>query len=358
MRTIEVTGSSSYPILTGIALEEIGAYLDSHLKGISNIVIVTQQLVADFHLKRLLSGLQDYKVKVLTVPQGEEAKSLTCLSKLTTEGVEAGMDRHSLVIALGGGVVGDLAGFFAAIYMRGVRFLQIPTTLLAQVDSSIGGKVAVNHEEGKNLLGAFYPPQAVGMDFSTLETLPWSEVQNGLAETVKHAILGDAELFEFLEKERGAIAKRDLEIWRELTVRSLMVKVKIVGEDEKEHGKRAFLNLGHTFGHALETEGNFTELTHGQGVSVGIAAAAYLAESRGYIETKERERMISLLQAFRLPISVAGKDRHKLLSLMGADKKNQAGRKVLILPVGIGQVTSCKDCSDEEILWAWDRVID
>lgn len=354
---IKVAASRPYPILLGMPLEGLGDYLQAEVRGISSIAVITQQLIADYHLDRLMAGLGSYQVGTFIVPQGEEAKSLENIDRLTTAAVKAGLDRHSLIIALGGGIVGDLAGFFASIYMRGIRFLQVPTTLLAQVDSSIGGKVAVNHAEGKNLLGAFYPPVAIDLDFATLKTLPWEEVQNGLAETIKHAVLGDPDFFTYLEGHKNEIIERNFAVWQEVVTRSLAIKVRIVEEDEQEQGKRAFLNLGHSFGHALEAEGHYRELTHGQGVSIGLAAAAYLAKGRGYLQDDELERIISLLSSFGLPISVSGKDASKLLGYMTADKKNRGGTKVLILPKGIGQVVARDDCGDGEILAAWEKVI-
>lgn len=354
---ISVNAKRGYPILLGVPLEQVGDYLRSSMKGISRVGIITNQVLADFYLERLLKGLEEYKVDTIIIPQGEEAKSLHSISYLTEESVRLGLDRHSLIIALGGGVIGDLAGFFASIYMRGIPFLQIPTTLLAQVDSSIGGKVAVNHPVGKNLLGAFYPPIAVWLDYMTLESLPWSEVQNGLAECIKHAILGDAELFGFIELHAQEIMQKDSAIWRELIPRSLAVKVRIVSEDEEERGIRALLNLGHSFGHALEAEGKYREFSHGQGVSIGIVAAAHLAKQRGYIQAGDVKRIIDLLNLFELPTAAAGKDPARLLALMAADKKNEGGKKILILPKGVGQAVVCKDCSDDEILRAWEQVI-
>jgi 3-dehydroquinate synthase len=314
-------------------------------------------VIKDYYLERLLKGLSAFQCDVLVIPPGEEEKSLERLSALTSEAVACGADRHSVVIALGGGVIGDLAGFFASIYMRGIRFVQIPTTLLAQVDSSIGGKTAVNHPSGKNLLGAFYPPIAVWTDCSTLRTLPWEEVQNGLAETVKHAVLGDSELFDFLETHQQEILDRTPEIFEELTSRSLRVKVKVVNEDEQEKGQRMLLNLGHSFGHALETEAAYHGITHGQGVSIGMVAATYLAEARGLITSAEVQRILNLVKGLELSAGTRGKDPEVLLHLMGADKKNKHGQKVLILPAKIGHALVVRDASDDEILQAWKKVI-
>ncbi|MEA4900460.1 3-dehydroquinate synthase [Desulfitobacterium sp.] len=354
---IEVASSRPYSIYLGAALEDLGAYLEKELGGSEHLLIVTHPSVKEIYLERLLKGLNAFKCDVLVVPVGEEEKSLERLSILTAEAVACAADRHSVVLALGGGVIGDLAGFFASVYMRGIRFVQIPTTLLAQVDSSIGGKTAVNHPSGKNLLGAFYPPLVVWTDFSTLQTLPWEEVQNGLAETVKHAILGDPDLFSFLETHHREILDRVPEVYEELATRSLQVKVKVVVEDEKEKGQRMLLNLGHSFGHALETEAVYQGISHGQGVSIGIIAATYLAEARGLITSAEVSRILNLVNSLGLPIDIQGKDPEVLLHLMEADKKNQNRHKVLILPDKIGHAIVVRDAHDEEILQAWHKVI-
>lgn len=353
---IEVAASHPYPVFLGVELEGLGEYLHNRVGDLDHILVITQPVIAGLYLERLARGLETYRTDILEIPPGEGEKSLARLSALTTEAIRLGADRSTLVIALGGGVIGDLAGFFASVYMRGVRFIQVPTTLLAQVDSSIGGKVAVNHPAGKNLLGAFYPPLAVWTDFSTLQTLPWPEMQNGLAETIKHAVIADQEFMSFLEQHAEAICRCNAAICREMATRSLGVKVRIVGADEKEQGLRALLNLGHSFGHALETEMEYEGITHGQGVSIGLVAAAYLARERGYISNSEVERIVNLLQNFGLPTSAEGKDPHKLLRLMEADKKNRSGQKVLVLPKGIGQACVVKDCSDEEILTAWRQI--
>lgn len=354
---VEVRSARPYSLFLGAALEELGKYLEQEIGGAQHLLIVTHPLVGEYYLQKLLKGLSGFQCDVFVVPLGEEEKSLERLSVLTSEVVGCGADRQSVVLALGGGVIGDLAGFMASVFMRGIRLVQIPTTLLAQVDSSIGGKVAVNHPAGKNLLGAFYPPIAVWTDFSTLQTLPWEEVQNGLAESIKHAVIADPELFSFFETHQQGILDRSPEIYRELTTRSLQVKVKLVAEDEKETGRRMLLNLGHSFGHALETEAAYRGITHGQGVSIGMVAAAYLSEERGLMNSASVERLLALLRSLGLPISVQGKDPQVLLRLMEADKKNQRGQKILILPQDIGHAFVVRDVQDEEIVRAWKRVI-
>jgi 3-dehydroquinate synthase len=354
---IEVMAGHPYPICLDAKLEDIGKHLQRTIQPGTQILVVSQEKIVELYFQRLAAGLREYQVQLVTFPAGEEEKNLNRLQALTTEAVAFGLNREGVIIALGGGVVGDLAGFLAATYMRGVRFLQVPTTLLAQVDSSIGGKVAVNHPAGKNLLGAFYPPLAVWTDFSTLDTLPWEEAQNGLAETIKHAILGDQELFDFLEKYVEQIKKREGSIWREMISRSIAVKVRIVSEDEKEKGTRALLNLGHSFGHALESAMGYTGITHGQGVSIGLAAAANIAQQRGHIKSQETQRIHTLLRDFGLPVNISGVTPEQLLLKMGADKKNREGKKVIILPVRIGRAMAFRDCSDDELMQAWREVV-
>lgn len=359
-KKIEVTADRPYPVFLGAFLEEFGEYLHSEIDDVEHILIITNPVVGELYAERLQKGLLDYRVNFLTVPAGETEKSLERLSQLTTAALRCGADRHTLVIALGGGVIGDLAGFFASVFMRGIRLIQVPTTLLAQVDSSIGGKVAVNHPAGKNILGAFYPPKAVWTDFTTLESLPWEEVENGLAESIKHALIADASLFEFFETQEDNIKQRNPLTWRDMVTRSSAVKVRIVSQDEREQGKRALLNLGHSFGHALETEMNYRGVTHGQGVSIGLVAAAYLANIKGLISQPEVGRIKHVLNAFGLPTEIkkSGQDPQALLQRMQADKKNQGGRKILILPQGIGQAVISKECTDLELLDVWKQLIE
>ncbi len=354
---IEVTAARPYPVFLGASLGELGKYLHSLTQDVENILIITNQAVADLYAERLQEGLLDYRVKVLTVPAGEIEKSLERLSQLTAAALRCGADSKTLIIALGGGVIGDLAGFFASVFMRGIRLIQVPTTLLAQVDSSIGGKVAVNHPAGKNILGSFYPPLAVWTDFTTLDSLPWGEVENGLAESIKHALIADSEFFNFFETHEQGIKQRDPLIWREMVTRSSAVKMRIVSQDEQEQGLRALLNLGHSFGHALETEMDYRGVTHGQGISIGLVAATHLANAKGLMTLAEVARVKQLLDTFGLPISIKGQDPQALLNRMLTDKKNQGGRKILILPKGIGQAVISKECTDPEILAAWKQVI-
>jgi len=355
---IDVASMKPYPVFLGAKLEELGEYLTNRLGTGEHLLVITQPKIAEYYLATLEKGLNAFKVSTLLVPEGEEEKSLSRISELTSQAIQCGADRHTVVLALGGGVIGDLAGFFASIFMRGTRFVQIPTTLLAMVDSSIGGKVAVNHPAGKNLLGAFYPPLAVWTDYSTLETLPWEEMLNGLAETIKHAVIADAELLTFIESHQEELLARQPELYKELTTRSSAIKIRIVSEDETEKGKRMHLNLGHTFGHAIETKMAYQGISHGQAVSVGMVAAAYLAQERKLMTANEVRRLVKLLKGFGLMVSVPNMDACELLELMGADKKNNKGQKNIVLPKGIGQAIVIRDVNDEEILRAWEKVIE
>ncbi len=354
---IDVGGTHGYPLFLGVPLEELGPYLENRYGGKGHYLVITNPVIADLYSEKLLEGLKSFRVDLITVPDSEEEKSLDRISKLTEQALRCRADRDTMVLALGGGVIGDLSGFFASIYVRGIRYIHIPTTLLAQIDSSIGGKVAVNHSSGKNLLGSFYPPQAVWTDYTTLTTLPWEEIQNGLAETIKHAVVADPMLFDFIEDHTNDILNRDIKIMKELAMRSMAVKVKIVTDDEKEQGNRILLNLGHSFGHALETDEAYKGVSHGKGVSIGLVAVAILAYERNLVSEKQLERIVNLLTKLGLPTKIADRDPQILLQLMAADKKNKAGNKVLILPVGIGKASVANDCEDDEIVRAWKKIM-
>jgi len=356
-QSINVKSTQSYPLFLDVSLEELGGYLRGKYGSQDHYLIISNQTVANLYAGRLLRGFQECRTDLLIVPDGEEEKSLERISLLTEEALKTKADRDTVVLALGGGVIGDLAGFFAAIFLRGIKYIQIPTTFLAQIDSSIGGKVAVNHPAGKNMLGAFSNPQAIWTDFSTLKTLPWPEIQNGLAETVKHALIADPELFDFIEAHTEFINNKNFELLKELAIRSLAVKVKIVTEDEKEKGCRILLNLGHSFGHALEAAAEFKGLSHGQGVSVGLAAAAALSRDRGLLSSKDYDRIITLLEKMNLPKQIPACDPQFLLKHMEVDKKNKAGKKILVLPAGIGRAVVAADCEDAEIIRAWQKVM-
>jgi len=357
IQKIEVGDTNQYSLYLDVQLSQLGEYLEELYGAKTHYLIITNTLVADLYAESLLDGLKHFRTDLITVPDCEEEKSLARISKLTEQALNCRADRDTIVLALGGGVIGDLAGFFASIYMRGIRYVNIPTTFLAQIDSSIGSKVAVNHSSGKNLLGAFYAPQFVWTDFDTLKTLPWKEIQNGLAETIKHSMVSDFSLFEFIEQHVSDIKKLNFELIKEVALRSIAVKVKIVNQDIKEKGIRVMLNLGHSFGHALETDEKYKGITHGQGVSIGLVAASHIAHNRGLLTEEQLNRIISLLNKFDLPTCIEYRNPQSLLQHMTADKKNKAGTKILVLPVGIGNVALVSDCEDDEIITAWKKVM-
>jgi 3-dehydroquinate synthase len=272
------------------------------------------------------------------VAEGEKSKSLATASRLFTRLVRHGADRQSLLCALGGGVVGDLGGFVAATYMRGLPFVQIPTSLLAMVDSSIGGKTGVNHQLGKNLIGAFYPPRAVFTDVALLPSLPEREYLCGLSEIVKAGIIADPELFLFIEAHAEAVHQRDAHVLTTLIERAIAVKVDVVQQDPTERGLRAILNFGHTIGHALEAVTAYQQYSHGEAVAVGMALVTLLSERLGYCQAETRQRVHRLLDKLRLPLTYTGAPPEQILDAMRRDKKSLNGMVRFILLQDIGRV--------------------
>jgi len=306
------------------------------------VAIVTDETVHGLYGNALAGALSDYRTHVIVRPTGEAQKSLTNLEEILDSLFRAEFDRSDLLIAFGGGVIGDLAGFAASIYKRGMPFVQVPTTLLSQVDSSVGGKTAVNNQFGKNLVGAFYQPRAVITDTSLLSTLPERELKAGYAEILKYGLLGDISFYQELEAGLGQeiLALQSDRLSRAIYV-SCAVKAKIVAQDERESGIRALLNLGHTFGHALELEAGYDgDLLHGEAVSVGMEMAFRFAASQGVCEQEDAERVSAHLAATNMPrIADAADlltDPDALLRHMGQDKKNKGGHLTLILPRAIG----------------------
>ncbi len=284
----------------------------------------------------------------LLIPAGEQHKRLATLETLCEQLATLGADRDALLIALGGGVVGDITGFLAAIYMRGLRFLQIPTTLLAQVDSSVGGKTGVNLGAGKNLVGSFHQPVAVLADTNTLSTLPRRELRAGLQESVKSAILGDADLFKYMEGNIDVILAGDPVALAHVVEASIRVKAAIVAEDEFETGVRATLNLGHTLGHAVEAATGYTTLLHGEAIGWGMIAALHLAQTRSAIPTEDAVRIAQLIQrTTSLPPFNATADQ--LVALTARDKKKRSGVLKFILPTGIGSTEIVRDVTEGEL---------
>jgi 3-dehydroquinate synthase len=309
-----------------------------------NVQALYAELVSD-----VLSGL-GAQVDVLIVEPGEPSKSADVAAELWEGLLDAGADRKSVVVALGGGVVGDLAGFVAATYARGLRLVQIPTTLLAQVDSSVGGKVGINLPGAKNMIGAFWQPCGVLIDVEVLKTLPDREYRAGLAEVVKYGVIQDAEFFAYLEANVEAINVRDPAVLTPIVVRCCRLKADVVEKDEREEtGLRAILNYGHTFCHALEAATGYQQLLHGEGVAIGMMCAARLAQRLGRVDAAFTTRQRSLLEALRLPLEVPAVEVDDLIELMYHDKKVEHGKLRFVLPSRLGHVELVRDVGAEDI---------
>ncbi|MGD0622659.1 MAG: 3-dehydroquinate synthase [Thermacetogeniaceae bacterium] len=346
-------GERSYQILIGFAeLDQLGANLRA-LNLANRICLVTNTTVGKLYGGRVKSVLADsgYTVSYYEAPDGEGYKTLQSAAAIYDHMVDAGMERGSAVVALGGGVAGDLAGFVAATYMRGVTLIQVPTTLLAQVDSSVGGKVAVNHPRGKNLIGCFYQPRLVFADLQTLRTLPEREIKAGMAEVIKYGVIWDAKFFAFLEQHLERLLGLAPEVLMEAVRRSCAIKAEIVSRDEYEQGLRGILNFGHTIGHALESLTGYKVYRHGEAVAAGMVAAATVAAHRGMLEAADRERLVSLLRRTGLPVSIPYPDRD-ILELLPHDKKVRLGKPRFVLPLQIGKVEICDGIENGEILSA------
>ncbi len=331
-------GVNSYPIVIG---ERILPNLGAALRDVAfpeKVAIVTNPTVGDLYGEQVVDALvaSGRNVSVIRVPDGEEYKTLETLENIYDVLIERHFDRYCGLIALGGGVIGDMAGFAAATFLRGIPFVQIPTTLLSQVDSSVGGKTGVNLPQGKNLVGAFYQPRHVHIDVSALATLPKREYVSGLAEVVKYGIIRDAEFFKWLEEHRELLADCSAEALTHAIMMSCQIKANVVENDEKEQGVRALLNLGHTFGHAVETLAGYGVVKHGEAVSIGMVMAARTAHKSGYCSASDVTRIIDLLSYFDLPVSPPAFTVADYLSVMQRDKKVKDGKVRVVLNHGIG----------------------
>lgn len=329
-------GERSYPIFIGAGLIDNADLVTPYVVG-SQVMIVTNDTVAPLYLERVKALFRKFDVSVTILPDGECYKNLETLNNIFDQLLEKRHSRKTTLVALGGGVVGDMTGFAAACYQRGVEFIQIPTTLLSQVDSSVGGKTGVNHALGKNMIGAFHQPKAVIIDIETLNTLPKKEVSAGIAEIVKYGLIRDADFFEWLESNIEKLYALDPEAVTYAIEESCRCKASVVSEDEKEGGVRAILNLGHTFGHAIETHMGYGKWLHGEAVAAGMVMAADLSCRQGWLDQKDVKRIVSLLERVNLPVSSPTEitvDRFK--SLMAVDKKVLDGRIRLVLMSGVG----------------------
>lgn len=337
MRTVDVElGARRYPIHIGPGLLQDAPRLAALAPG-RHVLIVSDANVAPHYLSRVEAAFAGKRVASHIFPPGEQEKTLARFSELMTALTTLGASRDATLVALGGGVIGDMTGFAAACWMRGVRFVQLPTTLLAMVDSSVGGKTAVDLPEGKNLVGAFHQPSAVVADTDTLATLPDRELRAGLAEVIKYGALGDAGFFDWVQANATTLLHRDADALAHAIATSCAHKAGIVARDETETGERMLLNLGHTFGHAIEAEQGFGGLVHGEAVAVGMVLAARLSADLGLAPATDAERLVAALDALGLPTALpAGLDPDALLARMRLDKKNLSGTLRLILWRGIG----------------------
>jgi len=347
--TVEL-GTRSYPIYIGQNLFSGAELLQQHIRG-KQVMIVSNTTVAPLYLEQIMNMLAQYQSASVVLPDGEKYKNLDTLNQIYTALLENNFDRSCTLIALGGGVVGDMTGFAAASYQRGVDFIQIPTTLLSQVDSSVGGKTGVNHALGKNMIGAFHQPNAVLINTDTLDTLPDRELSAGLAEIIKYGALGDEPFFEWLESHMSQLLQRDVSKLVYAIKHSCEDKAKIVAADERESGQRALLNLGHTFGHAIETAMGYGNWLHGEAVGAGMILAAELSEKMGWIDKKDVTRLQNLTKLAGLPVNYPPEmTAEQFIELMMRDKKALQGKIRLVLLKSIGNAIVSADYDESALL--------
>lgn len=358
MPTIRVqTPSAQYPVHVGAnLLPTLGRRL-KQFTGARRIFVLTSPNIWSLWGKQFLSSFpKDQQPTVLFLPPGEQNKRLANVERLAAELSIAGADRSSLLIAFGGGIVGDAGGFLAAIYMRGIPYVQVPTTLLAQVDSSVGGKTGVNLATGKNLIGSFHQPLAVFADVDVLNTLPPRELRAGLFESVKAGIIRDPSLFRFLETSRDRILACDPAALQRVVASSVAMKAEVVSIDERESGLRMILNFGHTLGHAIEAVTGYKKLLHGEAIAWGMLAALNLSRSRQLLPEKEAERIAQLIRTFG-PFPRFRASVQQLFEAAGRDKKNRAGTRRFVLTTGIGKAVIVEDVTDPEITAALEPLL-
>lgn len=344
-------GDRSYPIGIEAGLFNDAGFFMPYIKG-TQVIIITNDVVAPLYLNTLKQNIEDHGKTVTEVilPDGEQHKSLHSFELVLSKMLELSISRDACIIALGGGVIGDLSGFVAACYQRGIDFIQIPTTLLSQVDSSVGGKTAVNHPFGKNMIGAFYQPKAVLIDPTSLQTLPDKEFAAGMAEVIKYGIIYDKNFFDWIEQNKTTIAAKELSVLSEMIAVCCKIKADIVNQDEKENGIRALLNLGHTFGHAIEAQMGYGQWLHGEAVAAGTVLACKLAVMRQQMTLQELSRVEQIFSFFKLPI-IDPSDMHAqdYIKHMQRDKKAISGTMRFILPINIGKAELVSDVKQEEL---------
>ena len=347
-------GTRSYPISIGNGLLRDDNYLLGSFRN-RQVVLVTNEIVEPLHSNKMASFFKKNNIEYLLIvlPDGEKNKSLSVLATIFDQMLKNGINRDAVLIALGGGVIGDMAGFAAACFQRGIDFVQIPTTLLSQVDSSVGGKTAVNHNLGKNMIGAFYQPKEVIIDIETLETLPDREFNSGLAEIIKYGCIVDLDFFIWIEKNIHKLVNRSCNILAEAIKKSCEIKAKIVELDEKENGKRALLNFGHTFGHAIENGLGYGNWLHGEAVGCGMVMASKLSVQLGLISEKDQKRVANLISLAGLPTKWPDWPEEKYFSLMSNDKKikNKTIYYVVLGEIGEAKLLSVKDKVISEALF-------
>lgn len=336
---VELDANRSYPIYIGSGLLGNPELLTRHIRS-KQVAIVTNETIAPLYLAQVQAALSGHDCEAVILPDGEEYKTLQSLEQIFDRLLARKFSRNATLLALGGGVIGDMGGFAAACYQRGIHFIQIPTTLLAQVDSSVGGKTGVNHPLGKNMIGAFYQPQCVIADADTLDTLDDRQLSAGLAEVIKYGLIRDAAFLSWLEEHMPRLLARDKTALAYAIERSCINKAEVVGEDEFESGVRATLNLGHTFGHAIETGTGYGHYLHGEAVAIGTGFAADLSRRLGWLDDHAVERILSVLRAANLPTKPPAElSSERYLELMAVDKKNVDGKIRLILLEAIGKAS-------------------
>lgn len=351
MQIVSVSlGKRSYPIFIGSLTDTLPAAL-KQIKLTPKALLVSDETVGKLYAEQVRRLLENngFTVRVAITPAGEQAKSLKIAGQLYNEAAAAGLDRNSLVVALGGGVIGDAAGFIAATYLRGVQFIQIPTTLLAQVDASVGGKVAINHPAGKNLIGAFYQPRAVLVDIAFFETLPPRDYYSGMAEVVKHALLDSEERLQWLEDNLDQLLSRDTDLLQQVVAWCCQYKAGVVMRDEREENERKYLNLGHTFGHAVEAWGGFSRWTHGESIAIGLIAALKLSVEKLNCPTTLIERVKTLLTSLNLPVELPSGEQYDLQPYLRQDKKSSNKKIFWVLLAAPGKAKLYAIDKDDDV---------
>ncbi|MHC4295252.1 MAG: 3-dehydroquinate synthase [Planctomycetota bacterium] len=360
-RTVRVElGERSYDVRVGAGLLDGLGSAVAACGNVGQVVIVSDSTVTDLYGKRAGESLEaaGLRTALIHFPAGEANKNLATMKRIYDRlfAIAPAIDRNCIIVALGGGVPGDVAGFVAATALRGLRFFQCPTTLLADVDASVGGKTGVDHETGKNLIGAFHQPQGVLIDVETLRTLPSRELRSGLAECVKHTVIRDATLLDFIESNAEKLLECQSEPLIELIARNVAIKAAVVAADERESGVRAHLNFGHTVGHAIEAALGYGTISHGQGVALGMIAAARIAEGKSLVDASLRERLERVLERLGLATRVKNLDADAIWRIMQHDKKAAAGRPRFVLPVELGKVDIFDDVSEQEVRDAVEKL--